>query len=222
MEPSNETIQEVKTFLEKEQGRELSWEEATEAASLVNNLALVVFKNYMEDFRREEKLKEFPKGFHLERSGHACAICECSMSTENSWYDKYGIKCMTCQNAIDKKIIPASVAKNRESWYSKYDLETYFNIKAPVLRKWINQNILKARTVLGKGNAVYLQLFLIKENKEMLPPKKFLKDHTFLEIRDDGKQGFILMPWYNFVDPYKHLKEYKIMDYIRATFEKWP
>ena len=62
-------------------------------------------------------MKDNPRGFHLEGIGYTCFICRNSISNEETWYDKWGIKCSTCQKAIDKKIIPASVAKNENSWY---------------------------------------------------------------------------------------------------------
>ncbi len=33
----------------------------------------------------------------------------------------------------------------------------------------------------------------------------------------DGQMYFHSEPWYRFVDPYKHLKEYKIMDYLQVV-----
>jgi hypothetical protein len=68
--------------------------------------------------------------------------------------------------------------QNRETWYSTSDLETYFNIKGPDLKKYIKAAFLKARTVSGKQEKIHLQVFLIKETKDVLPPKKLLKPTT--------------------------------------------
>jgi len=68
MEPSDQKIQQIKTLLEKQHGREFSWEEATEAAWDMESLSRIFFDVVMEEMRREQRLKEFPKGFHLDRT----------------------------------------------------------------------------------------------------------------------------------------------------------
>src|SRR5258705_8100803 len=93
MEPSNETIQEIKNILEKEHGREFTWEEATKAAWDLANLAQIALELATEEYRRQKILEQFPKGFHLDVTGYSCLICGDSASEENSWFDKYGLKC---------------------------------------------------------------------------------------------------------------------------------
>lgn len=166
---------------------------------------------------RAEKLAENPKGFHLEGTGYTCFICGTSTPQNDNWYDKWGIKCLACQWAIDHNEIPASLAKNKESWYSKYDLERAFNIKSPTLRKWVKDGILKSRTVSHYGKGVHYELFLTKDNKGFLPPKKLIKSCSVSEEKD-GKVWHSSRPWYQCVkDPFEHLKGYKIMDYMRLV-----
>jgi hypothetical protein len=161
-----------------------------------------------------EKLKANPKGFHLEGEGYTCFICGGQTPKGDNWYDEWGIKCLVCQKAIDDGEIPASLAKEKDSWYSKNDLERNFNVKGPGLRKWIKEGIIKARTVSQYGNGVHTQLFLIEDNKDFLPPKKLVEWQSVSEIKD-GKKWYRSEPWYRFVDPYKHLKGYKIMDHLK-------
>jgi hypothetical protein len=175
----------------------------------------------MEDFkkeeaRREEKLKENPKGFHLDGHGYTCAICHGSTHEGDNWFDKWGIKCLICQKAIDDKEIPGSLAKDRESWYSKYDLESCFNLKSATVRSWVKKGILKSRTISYYGKGIHYELFLIKENKDFLPPKKMVKSRLVSEVKD-GKTWSHSEPWYKFVDPHKHLNGYKIMDYLKVV-----
>ena len=85
------------------------------------------------------------------------------------------MKCLICQRAIDKGEIPASLAKNKDSWYTKYDFDRYFNVRGPTLNKWVRSGILKARTVSHYGKGVHTQVFLINDNKDFLPPKKLLE-----------------------------------------------
>lgn len=145
--------------------------------------------------------EESPKGFHLDRTG-TCLICGESTSNEKSWFDKYGLKCMICQKAINEKIIPAAIVKSKENWYSKYDLELYFNIKGALLTK-----------------KVHSQLFLIKDNKDVLPPKKLLKSRI-TKIIKDGEEYFTQEHWYEFFDHklLNRLKKYKIMHYWGESF----
>jgi hypothetical protein len=163
------------------------------------------------------KLEEFPKGFHLDGIGYTCAICGGSASNENSWFDKYGIKCMICQKAVDRKEIPPSIAKKKDSWYSKTDLEIFFNIKGPAVRRLIKQGVLKARNLTTDGRQIHHQLFLIKDNKETLHPKKLLKTQMVKEITN-GQEWYAWKPWYMFVDPHEHLKGYKIMNYLEVLY----
>ncbi len=122
---------------------------------------------------------------------------------------------MVCQKAIDDGEIPASLAKDKESWYSKYDIESRFNIKSPTLRKWIRDGIIKTRTVSRYGQGVHAELFLLEDNKDFLPPKKLTESQIVSEIKDE-KDWYHSEEWYKFVDPFKHLKGYRIMEHMRV------
>lgn len=215
MQLSDKRIQEMKDILEKEKGREFSWEEASEAANNLASLGELLLDLSLKEMERKKKLEEFPKGYLLE-GGYSCSICRGGSYDKQIWYDKWGMKCMTCQKAVNKKIIPASVAKDRESWYSDYDIESCFNVKAPVLKTWIKDGILKARIIPRESRGNHMQLFLIKDNKDTLPPKKMVKSQMVKEDKD-GKEYFHLEPWYRFVNAHEHLKGYKIMDHLRVV-----
>ena len=178
----------------------------------------VFMKEWNEEKKaREEKLKENPKGFHLDGVGYTCAICGHGTQEQDNWYDKYGIKCLTCQWSIDKKEVPATCAKGRDTWYSNYDMEDCFNLKTPTLRSWVRKGILKARTVTYNGKGFHFQLYLIKDNKELLPPKVLVKSHS-ISGEENGRTWHRMEPWYKCVkNPNDHLKGYKIMDYIKIV-----
>ncbi len=219
MKLSEERIQEMKVLLEKEKGVEVSYEEASEASYNLAGLAEILFDCWLKDEQKKKKLKEFPKGFHIEGVGYTCVICGNSFSNEETWYDKWGNKCIVCQKAIDKKIIPGSCVKNNESWYSKYDLESRFNIDRHALKKFINKGILKPRIVPNENGKPRAQLFLIKDHKDTLPPKKMTESKMVKETKD-GKDWYRSEPWYRFVDPFEYLKEYKIMNHMRKAEPK--
>lgn len=216
MSISDEHLQELKAIMEKKGGREYSLAEVEEAGRQLVGLAEIFVDSWQEEQRRLRKLKENPKGFVLDGVGYTCFICHQSTREGENWYDKWGIKCTICQDSINRKEIPPSLAKNRESWYSKYDLERAFKLKGKVLNSWIREGILRTRVVTNQGKGVHCTLFLIKDNKGFLPPKKLVESRGVKEVKEDGNEWYSSRPWYHFVDPWEHLKDYKIMDYMKV------
>ena len=213
---SDKDIQDMKDLLEEKECREFTWDEAADAARNLAGFAKLLFDCWQDDQRREAKLVEHPKGFALDGAGYTCAVCGNGTAVGENWYDKWGIKCATCQRAIDRKEIPASLAKRRDSWYSRFDLESSFNLKGPTISAWVRKGILRARTVTGDGGGVHAELFLLKDNKGFLPPKK-LVGHRLVSEERAGKTWHRSEPWYCFVDPREHLKGFGIISYLRVS-----
>lgn len=219
MEPSKKILNKIKATLEKQHGREFTSDEVSSVATLLSRLAELALDVAKEDHRRQQLLKGSPDGFHLDKPGYTCLICGWPASGKDSWfdkYDKYGLKCMTCQKAVNDKIIPGSVAKDKESWYTKFDLERYFNLKGAFLRRLIKQGTLKDRVIPGLTTKVHLQLFLIGDNKEVLPPKEILESRI-ITVTEGDQQYYTQEPWYFSNDPAEHLKGFKILDYLKET-----
>ena len=216
MQPSEKHIQELKGLIEEKEGKVITWEEAADAARNLMGLAEICFDQWREDCRRKKKLEESPKGFELDGVGYTCAICGHGTQVGDNWYDKWGIKCKTCQRAIGKKIIPRSCAKRKNSWYSSCDLESCFGLNHHARKRFIKEGYLKARIVPSESGKPHAYLFLIKDNKDTLPPKKLTESKLVKETRD-GKDWYRSEPWYRFGDPYEHLKGYKILEYLTFT-----
>ena len=214
---SDKPIKEFQKIYKGKYKKEISWKDAQEEAYNLTRFTELIYDQAVVEHKRKLKLADNPKGFHLEGVGYTCFICRDSISNEETWYDKWGIKCLVCQKAIDKKIIPASAAKNENSWYSKYDLESRFNINQQTMKRFIKEGILKPRIISNTSGKSHTYLFLIKDNKDTLPPKKLTESHMVKEVAEDGKEWFHLEPWYQFVDPFKHLKGYRIMDHLKFT-----
>lgn len=213
MQLPEKAIEEFKAIWKKEYDTELSDEDAQKYSYDLMQFTKCLFDMSVTEMKRKDRLKIEPNGFPLDGVGYTCAICKQHTRQNESWYDKYGIKCLKCQNGVNKKQIPASMAKNTEAWYSTYDLESRFNIKAPTVRKWVKAGILKSRAIINDHGGIHVQIFLIKDNKDFLPPKKLTESHCVQEDRDGG-QWVHSEPWYRFVDPFEHLKGYKIIDYV--------
>jgi hypothetical protein len=109
---SQESIEKFKVIYKEETGKELNDREAFEAANNLVNFFDLLLKFDYEDKKRKERLKKEPKGFHLEGEGYTCKICNRSISDKETWYDKYGIKCLNCQKTQNKKTITTNAVKD--------------------------------------------------------------------------------------------------------------
>ncbi len=210
---SDKSIQEFKDLMEKESGKEVSWEEAAESGRRLVGLFEIVMKGQMDKDGWDRRLEKEPKGFALPGNGRNCAVCGSATREDTNWYDKWGIKCITCQKAIDKRKIPGSIAKTSDNRYSPYELESRFGIKKATQTKWVKEGILNARIVPTENGKVHYYIFLVKDNKKFLPPKKLTDSQSVKEEREDGVWHHS-EPWYRFCNPYEHLKGYGIMDYL--------
>lgn len=209
---TDEQIRKVRDALEKDTGKVISWQEAKKVASSLYQFAGICIEAWQQDELRKKKLEESSKGFKLE-GGYNCSVCGTIVGKEG-WYDKWGIKCLTCQHAIDQKIIPPSIGKNKNTWYSDYDMESYFGLRKSDLRQLVKKQLLNARMIMANEKHILRYIFFIKENKEVLPPKKLVESKWVIEIVD-GKEYYSLLPWYRFVDLHQHLKNYGIIHYLR-------
>ena len=182
MSLSEEAIKEFKEIYEKKHGKELSDAEASESANNLFNLVRVLHEQAQIDYRRKLRLKDEPKGFHLTGEGYTCPICRMSMSNENTWYDKYGMKCILCQKALEKRIIPVSAVKNRDSWYSVHDFDYYYGIRSQRVHKLVREGKLKSRIIPSPDSGVHFELFLIKDNPDVL----IKKPESYVVKTEDG------------------------------------
>lgn len=173
-----EQVEEFKRiYKESNPGKELTDEEAWEGARSLAQLAEIALDSYIEDTRRKQRLEKEPKGFHLEEGdAYSCCICHDSISGQQTWYDQSGIKCMLCQRAIDRRIIPRSVCTNRDSWVPAWMITRDLGIRTSTIQKYIRTGELKVRDVLNDDGKVHYQVFLLKENQE------FIKQHQPIKV----------------------------------------
>lgn len=213
-----ERKEELRKILEKERGHEITDHELFETDLWLTNYAKLMYDFAKTDFLRKEKLKENPKGFHLEGKGYTCCICHNSVSDEQTWYDENGIKCLICQDALDKKVIPPSVATDHESWYSMHDFESSFFMKSNAVRRFVKEGLLKPRIIKDSSDRTHYQLFLIEDHEGILPPKEATK-WPLVKFQKDGKDWYHSEPWFIHKDSKEVLEGYKILDYMATLKE---
>ena len=211
MSLSEKAIKEFQEIFKKQYGKEISYDEAAESARNLLGLYKIVYDGHVAEMMLKAKLKDHPKGFSLmDGKTYNCGICHASIKDEQLWYDKWGKKCLACQDAVNKRKIPGNICYNDKLWYATWQFDTYFKLKAPAVRRLIKEGVLKVRVVPKSG----FQVFLLKENADVLPPKKFVE---YVSVPVEGKERTITMtPWYEVYDPKKVLEKYKIWPYLTA------
>ncbi|NCI49779.1 hypothetical protein GWC95_07590 [Sediminibacterium roseum] len=216
MEDAYHEEEKIRKALEEINKRPLTDQESKQAISLIKMLAEMAMEAAEMMIEREERLKASPNGFHLDGGGHKCAVCRSIVAGEDSWYDVFGIKCMNCQSAINNKIIPPTLCQKQDSYYTELELERYFSLKGKVLNNWIQAGLLIARVIPSLKKGKHTRLFLIKDNKEFLPPKHLVESKEAIEEVDGRKEYLFGIPWYQMVNaPIDYLKEYGIAKYLK-------
>ena len=124
-----------------------------------------------KDDERKERLKKEPKGFALMEGSYSCIMCKRNTSPFKTWYDKYGIKCMTCQYLLERKKVPLKYFKDTNSWYSGYDLQSKYGIHHQTMRKLVREGKLKVHILEDEEGRPHEYLFPKKENAEFLKSK---------------------------------------------------
>ncbi len=208
----------LRKLLEEERGHEIADQELFEANLWLTNYAKLVYDCALTDLERKKKLEENPKGFHLEGKGYTCFVCHDSISDEQTWYDENGIKCLTCQDALDKNIIPVSVVSDHDSWYSMHDFEQSFFMKPNAVRRFVKEGLLKPRIIPNTSSKTHFQLFLIEDHEGILPPKEVIK-WPLVKFKKDNQDWYHSEPWFMHSDPKEVLGGYKILEYMSTLKE---
>lgn len=122
-----------------------------------------------EEVARQHRLKENPNGFAFKSQSRTCVLCGHSTEyDEDMWYDKWGMKCLDCQEALNKKVIPGYVFKDskNEKHITASSLSWKFKMSHPTIKKLVHDGQLKARVIKGHKYGDTL-VFLRKENPNL-------------------------------------------------------
>lgn len=209
MSLSEKSIKEFQEIFKNKYGKELSYNEAAEAGEQLVSYFKLLQDCVIRDLQRKKKLAEFPNGYSFTDGGiYNCGICYTQVKDDQLWYDKWGVKCLACQDAVNKKIVPGKICHNSELWYATWEFDSCFKLKAPTVRKLTRQGVLKARTIPGNG----FKVFIVKENADTLPPKNLVESR----VVQVGNNTFSSQRWYEYKNPEEALKDYKIWHYLIA------
>lgn len=112
---------------------------------------------------RFRRLEQEPKGFSIPGEGRSCPLCRQSIHNEG-FFDRWGFKCLNCQNAIDKRIIPGSVCKDWENKKSIADTALAMELEISIhkIRKLIREGKIIGRHI---PNGPYM--ILMKDNPNL-------------------------------------------------------
>ena len=117
---------------------------------------------------RKERLKENPKGFAIEEVDYSCRMCHSPVPPFDNWYDKYGLKCMSCQHALERKTVPLKYFKDTDSWYPMWALKSEFGIHPQTAMKYVRQGKLKVYVIHGEDGSPTCYVFPKKETQASL------------------------------------------------------
>jgi hypothetical protein len=144
---SDKDIKHFKTMFEKEGVKYDTESEYREAAQNMVDLVDLLLEMEMEERTRKKRLETEAQGFILEGSGRNCSLCGRGVYEGDGWYDKWGFKCMNCQDAINKKKIPGSLCGDwkHEKYITASALSYTVDMHTQTIRKLIRQGKIKAR-----------------------------------------------------------------------------
>lgn len=171
MEISKEYLEDFKKTFKDKYGKEYTDQEAYEAASNLLGLVEALITSAQKQLAMEKRLKKEPQGFPVNET-YNCFLCGRQVSGEESWYDKWGVKCLPCQKAVEEGIVPGFAVKERDSRYLMWELERKFGIKWQTARKLVKQGSLKAR-IATSGSKPHEYIFLKKENPHLIDPDRY-------------------------------------------------
>lgn len=176
---SDESLKRFKKMFEEKGIKYETEEEYREAATNLVKFFDLLIEMDMEEKRRKKRLEKEPKGHKLAGEGRNCSLCRRAVYEGDGWYDKWGFKCMNCQDAVDKKKIPGSLCGDYSD--EKYMTDSTMSYKTGLhnqtIRKLIRQGKIKARQIpngpfliLRKDNPDVIKV--IEEEKKVQTAKK--------------------------------------------------
>ncbi len=172
---SDESYKKYKEISEKQGIKYKSNSELRDTADNLVGFFEILMEMDQEEQSYKRRLKSEPKGFSMRGNGRNCSLCNKSIS-EEGFYDKWGFKCMNCQDAINKKKIPGSLCGDYE--HKKYMTDSVLSYKTGIhiqtIRKLIRQGKIKARKI---PNGPYIITHKDNSNIQTIIHQEKRKEH---------------------------------------------
>jgi hypothetical protein len=167
VELTDKDIEKFKKLCEKRGIQYETEAELREAAYNLVRFAELAYDVAREEWQRKKRLEKEPKGFAFEGKGRFCGLCG-NCVIEDMWYDKWGMKCIDCQKALEKKIVPGYVFKDRDKHrhVKLFDITHETGLKTPTIYKLIRQGKLKAR-IIPHEKYISTFIFLRSDNPNL-------------------------------------------------------
>lgn len=148
-EISDKYLKEFKELCDEKGIKYETEEEYKSSASSLVELVDLLVQMDMEERARKKRLEDEPKGYALEGKGRNCSLCGRSVYEGDGWYDKWGFKCMNCQDAVNKKKIPGSLCGdwNHEKYMTDSMISWKTGLHTQTIRKLIRRGDIKARQI---------------------------------------------------------------------------
>ena len=130
-------------------------------------LAHLAYDMYQIHKQFEARLEREPGGYSFPSDGRICKLCM-GGGAGDFWYDKKGMRCMDCQTAYVKKIIPGYVFtdKDNKRHITETSLIVRFNADRKELRKDIKDGVLEPRRI-DHGQFPPTLVFLKSDNPNL-------------------------------------------------------
>lgn len=142
-------------------------DEAREAAHRLVSFVEILHEGAIEQMEWNKRLEKEPKGFAIPSNGRTCSLCRRNVQGE-VWWDKWGMKCLDCQEALNKKIIPGYVFNDSDNnkHITASQLNWKYGVHYQTIKKLIKSGELMARIVPSSSSSDTL-VFLKSENPEL-------------------------------------------------------
>ncbi|MDP9249006.1 MAG: hypothetical protein M3M85_00640 [bacterium] len=167
MEVSKDLIEKMKKLSLEKEGKEMSDQDAYEAASNFTGFVELMYELGMKEAKRKARLKKEPEGFPVDGQ-YSCRVCGDRIDPETGWWDWYGQKCLLCQKAMKDGVIPTYICEHSDSYYSMWKLTSELKVRQPAIKKLIKEGRLHPREILNNEGKVHCYIFLKKENPELV------------------------------------------------------
>lgn len=161
---------------------------------------------------RKKRLEKESKGFAIPvGESYSCKICYQSINSSNGWYDKYGLKCLDCQRALNEGVLPPEAFEDDHSWYTDWAVESEFHIPKLTISKLAKEGVLKPRIVTNPEGKHHRYVFMALENNDLLEAYKQKHNIVLIcGIPASGKSDFG-----------KYLRDKHNYTYISVEDKEW-